>query len=128
MNDTEERRQHPRQPGQGLVVMIGRRLFPIANISLSGLGFQGCGYQQEEVLKVQIARIDALEDRVDVTLTVRAVEDNMVRAEFHPTLPLMSYIVSHFGEVMGVSPTYPAFRRPLPPVEDEEGRPAEEGV
>ena len=111
MTDLTERRINPRLAGHGLVMMIGRRVFPIANISITGLGFQGSGYRENEVLTVQIARINALEDCVPAVITVRSVQETMVRGEFHPTLPLMRYIIAHLSEVTGADPTYPGFRR-----------------
>ncbi|MFD2234286.1 PilZ domain-containing protein [Phaeospirillum tilakii] len=116
MTDFIERRQHPRLPGHGLVVVVGRQMFPIANLSIAGLAFQGGpNHQVGDTLRIRIARIDAPEDCVNAVVTVRAADEFMVRGEFHPTLPLMSYIVAHLGDISGIAPTYPAFRRATGP-------------
>ncbi|CCG41855.1 hypothetical protein [Magnetospirillum molischianum] len=106
MDESEERRSHIRKVGQGLVVVIDRRIFPIVNISTAGLGFQATGYKVGDLVPIKIAKMLDLSTCVDATITVKSAEETITRGEFLPTMPLLRYIIDHIGEVTGVEPAY----------------------
>ncbi len=106
MEQQKDRRRQIRRVGQDLLVVIDRRAFPVIDISTEGVSFQGSGYGIGEVVKIRVARLSDTSDDVAATVTVRAVEDNVIRGEFRPNMPLLHYIISHIGEATGAKPAY----------------------
>jgi hypothetical protein len=102
----KERRQFARKIGDGLVVLIGGRVHPIVDISVSGLSFQGGGFARDSAIRLTLASLQSLEDCVEAQVTIKSVQGGVVRAEFMPTTRLMRYIIAHMGEVTGTKPVY----------------------
>lgn len=101
-----ERRHFTRKIGDGLVVIVDGRVYPVVNISVSGISFQGTGFSADTVIRMSLATLHALEDCVEAQLAIKVAEAGMVRGEFLPTTRLMRYIVAHMGEVTGTKPAY----------------------
>jgi len=112
MQKHKERRRVIRQVGQDLAIVIGNHAFPVVDISTVGVSFQGCHGKIGDTLTVAIVRISVPDDRVEAQLTLRDVSVTMSRAEFHPTMAVMRYVVQHIGEATGASPAY---FKPTPP-------------
>jgi hypothetical protein len=106
MNQVDDRRRHVRKIGQGLVVLIDRRIFPIVNISTAGISFQATGYAVGETVSLKLAKMTDLKNAVDATISVKSAEEAITRGEFHPTMSLLRFIIDHIGDVTGVEPAY----------------------
>lgn len=106
MDESEGRHNPIRRIGQGLVVVIERRIYPIVSISTAGLGFQATGYKVGDHVRMKIAKMLDLNTGVEATLAVTSAEETITRGEFLPTIPLLRYIIDHIGEVTGVEPSY----------------------
>jgi len=106
MDESEDQRHQIRKIGQGLVVVIDRRIYPIVTLSTAGLGFQATGYKVGEHVRMKITKMLDLNAGIDATLSVTSAEETITRGEFLPTIPLLRYIIDHIGEVTGVSPSY----------------------
>jgi len=106
MDETDDRRHQIRKIGQGLVVVIDRRIFPLVTISTAGLAFQATGYKVGESVAIKIAKMLDLNCSVDATITVSSAEETITRGEFLPTMPLLRYVIDHIGDVTGVEPAY----------------------
>ncbi len=106
MTQFKERRQHVRKMGDGLAVLINGKVFPVIDISVSGISFQGSGHWPGDRLRLTVAALHALDDSVEALVTIKATESGVVRAEFAPTAKLMRYIITHLGEVTGAEPAY----------------------
>lgn len=106
MGESEDGLNPIRKIGQGLVVVIDRRIYPIVTLSTAGLGFQATGYKVGEQIRMKITKMLDLNGGVDATLSVTSAEETITRGEFLPTIPLLRYIIDHIGEVTGVEPSY----------------------
>ena len=106
MTQVNERRQHARKMGDGLAILIDGRVFPVLDISVSGLSFQGNGHRPGSRVRLTVAALHALDDSVEAVVTVKEAGGGIVRGEFVPTARLMRYIVAHLGEVTGTRPAY----------------------
>ena len=106
MKFAEERRQHPRKMGEGLIVLIGGHGHPLVDISIGGLSFQSNSYKTGDQIRLKLARLIDMTDCVECKITVVAVSETITRGQLHETMAAMSYIVRHIGEVTGVSPSY----------------------
>jgi len=106
MTQIRERRQHPRCMGEGLIVLIGGRGYPLVDISISGLSFQGGGFGVGDRVTVKVAKLFKMAECVEGVITVISAEETVTRGEFEPTLVVMGYIVRHMSEVTGVKPNY----------------------
>ena len=106
MNQVKERRQHIRKMGDGLAALINGKVFPVVDISLSGLSFQGAGHRPGDQIRLTVAALHALDDSVEANVTIKASEGGILRGEFAPTAKLMRYIVSHLGVLTGAQPAY----------------------
>jgi hypothetical protein len=102
----KERRQHARKMGDGLAVLIEGKVFPVIDISLAGISFQGSGFRPGDQVRLTVAALRALDDNVDAQVTIKVAESGVLRAEFAPTAKLMRYIIAHLGDVTGASPAY----------------------
>ena len=105
MQDTDRRRL-VRKIGQGLVVLIDGRAHPVVDISTAGISFQFSGPKIGAKLSLKIARLADLADCIDGVITIKSASENTLRGEFHPTVPLLRYIISHIGEATGTKPAY----------------------
>ena len=106
MGDHKERRRHIRKIGQGLIVLIGGRAFPVIDISTSGISFQATGNKVGDKIALKIAQIADIKDCADGIITVKSVSETATRGEFQPTVALMRYIVGHIGDATGTEPAY----------------------
>lgn len=103
--DTDRRRQL-RKIGQGLVVLIDGRAHPVVDISTAGISFQSVGHKAGAKVSLKIAQLTNISDCIDGIITVKSVSDTTTRGEFHPTMPLLRYIIRHIGETTGAEPAY----------------------
>jgi hypothetical protein len=101
-----ERRDNVRQYWKGLVVLIEDRVYPVLDISVSGVSFQASSHSVGSSVKLKLAQLSNLDDCVDGTITVRASSDSITRGEFAANMTLLRYIVGHIGKVSGASPTF----------------------
>lgn len=101
-----ERRRQPRRLGEGLILAIGGRAFPILDISVAGVSFQGAGYKPNDRITAILAEAGNPAAGVETTVTVRSTGNTVVRGEFYPTNKLMRFIMAHVGEVTGGAPSY----------------------
>lgn len=101
-----ERRQHPRRMGEGMVVIVNDRAYPVLDVSIAGISFQSSGHRVEDRLKATLAMLADMSDCVEVGLTIKAAGGSILRAEFQPTAKLMRYIVMHQSKVSGGQPAY----------------------
>lgn len=101
-----ERRQHGRKVGDGLIVLLDGKTYPVIDISVAGVAFQARGHREGDRIRLSLATLGSLEDSIEANATVRAAADGVVRCEFIPTARLMRYIVGHIGEVTGQQPAY----------------------
>ncbi|ARJ67849.1 hypothetical protein WV31_20450 [Magnetospirillum sp. ME-1] len=106
MTQIKERRQHVRKLGDGLAVLIDGKVYPLTDISLSGVSFQGSGVRPGDRIRLSLAAVRSLDDCVEAVVTVKVAEGGIVRGEFSPTAKLMRYIVAHLGDVTGAEPAY----------------------
>jgi hypothetical protein len=106
MNKQQERRQHIRKIGQGLVVLIDGRVHPVVDISTAGISFQAAGLKIGDRLKLKIAQLADISDCIGGVITIKSVNDTTTRGEFLPTVPLMRFIIAHMGEATGTVPAY----------------------
>ncbi|WP_242442732.1 PilZ domain-containing protein [Magnetospirillum sp. 15-1] len=106
MTQFKERRQHVRKMGDGLAVLINGKVFPVVDISVSGVSFQGSGHRPGDSIRLTVAALRSLDDSVEALVTIKATEGGIVRGEFAPTAKLMRYIITHLGEVTGAQPAY----------------------
>jgi hypothetical protein len=106
MTQFKERRQHVRKMGDGLAVLIDGKVFPVSDISISGVSFQGSGHKLGDRIRLSVVALRALEDKVEATVTIKVVNGGIIRGEFAPTTKLMRFIISHLGEVTGSQPAY----------------------
>jgi hypothetical protein len=102
----KDRRQFDRRMGDGLAVLIDGRVYPMANISVSGLCFQGTGFAPGTTIRASLANLHSLHDSVEAQMTIKVTEGGMVRAEFLPTTRLMRFIIAHLGDITGERPAY----------------------
>jgi len=102
----KERRQHVRKMGDGLAVLINGKVFPVLDISLSGVSIQASGHRPGDRIRLSVAALHSLDDCVEAMVTVKVVEGGILRGEFAPTAKLMRYIIAHLGEVTGTQPAY----------------------
>lgn len=102
----QERRQHGRKVGDGLIVLINGKTHPIIDISVAGVAFQAQGYRIGDRIRLSLAALRALDDAVEASVTIRAAGNGVVRCEFIPTAKLMRYIITHIGEITGQQPAY----------------------
>lgn len=101
-----ERRRHIRKVGEGLVVVINDRVFPLIDISIAGLSFQCTEYKVGDVLTLNIAEMADMSQTVESRITVIAANGTVTRGRFYPTMRLMRFIVHHFSDATGVAPRY----------------------
>ncbi len=101
-----ERRRHIRKVGEGLVVVINSRVFPLLDISIAGLSFQCLDYKVGDVLTLAIAETADMSKAVEGRITVISANHSVVRGRFYPTMRLMRFIVGHFSAATGVAPRY----------------------
>ncbi|CUW40907.1 protein of unknown function [Magnetospirillum sp. XM-1] len=106
MTQIKERRQHARKMGDGLAVLIDGKVFPLLDVSLAGLSFQGNGMRPGDRVRLTLAAVRSLDDCVEAMVTVKVAEGGVIRGEFSPTAKLMRYIVAHLGEITGAEPAY----------------------
>ena len=106
MTQIKDRRQHVRKMGDGLAVLIDGKVFPVSDISVSGVSFQGTGHKPGDRIRLSVVALRALDDNVEAAVTVKVIDGGMVRGEFAPTAKLMRYIITHLGEVTGSQPAY----------------------
>jgi len=102
----KERRRHIRRIGQGLVVVIGQRLHPIIDISITGVAFQTGGGAPGDQMTIRLAKMTDPLHGITATITVVEVTETVTRAEFQPTIALLRFIIGHISEVTGASPIY----------------------
>jgi hypothetical protein len=104
MNEVEKKQiQHM---GEGLVVLIGKKVFPLVDISVSGISFQAQGFKVKDRVSMKVAQLDNLNDNVDCDMTVVTAGETVTRGQFYPTMKLMRYIVRHVSELTNESPRY----------------------
>jgi hypothetical protein len=101
-----ERRQHMRKMGDGLAVLIDGKVFPVVDVSISGISFQATGFRPGDRIRLSLAALHSLEDSVEAMVTVKTMDGGILRGEFAPTAKLMRYIVTHLGQVTGAAPAY----------------------
>ena len=101
-----ERRRSIRKIGHGLVVLIDGRVHPVIDISTEGVSFQGAGHRIGARIELKIARLADISDCIGGAITIKSTGDTTVRGEFHPTMPLLRYIIQHIGEATGTHPAY----------------------
>ena len=106
MPQMKERRHHIRKVGDGLVVLIDDQVYPVLDISVSGMSFQASHVAVGDRIKLKIAQLTNMKACIDGELTVRAVNGTVARGEFFATMPLMRYIISHIGNVTGGEPSH----------------------
>ncbi|RAU22167.1 PilZ domain-containing protein [Paramagnetospirillum kuznetsovii] len=102
----KDRRRHSRRFGDGMVVVIDNRIFPIFDISVSGIRFQCAGGKPGDKISLRVARLQNMSDFVDCQAIVRHADETSIRAEFIPTFRLMKFLLGHFGEINGTSPVF----------------------
>lgn len=101
-----EKRRHIRKIGEGLVVVIGARVFPLLDISVAGVSFQATGYKVGDTVSLSIAQSADMTKAVDGRITVVAAGGTIVRGRFYPTMRLMRFIIRHFSDAAGIAPRY----------------------
>lgn len=101
-----ERRRQPRRLGEGLILLIDGRAFPVLDISVAGISFQATGYKPNDRIAATLTETANPAAGVETSITVRAVGNGVVRGEFYPTNKLMRFIMAHVGEVTGGAPSY----------------------
>ena len=103
-----ERRGHARKIGDGLIVVIEGRCYPLIDISVGGLSFQANGLDTDKnaLLSFKLARLQDMNDAADGKIRVVDSDEAATRGEFIATISLMGYIIRHIGEVTGVTPFY----------------------
>ncbi|EME68365.1 hypothetical protein H261_18707 [Paramagnetospirillum caucaseum] len=106
MTQFKERRQHVRKMGDGLAVLIDGRVFPVLDISLSGVSFQGNGFRPGDRVRLTVAALHSFDDSVEAVVIIKSLDAGILRGEFAPTARLMRYIVAHLGDVTGAEPAY----------------------
>jgi hypothetical protein len=102
----KDRRRHSRRFGDGMVVVIDNRIFPIFDISVSGIRFQCAGGKPGDRIRLRVACLQNMSDFADCRAIVRHADENSIRAEFRPTFRLMKFLLGHFGEINGTSPAF----------------------
>lgn len=95
-----------RKIGQGLVVLIDGRSYPVIDISTIGITFQAVGHKVGAAVRLKIAQLANISDCIDGVITVKSSGDTTTRGEFRPTIPLMRYIIGHMGEATATEPAY----------------------
>ena len=88
------------------MVLIDSRVFPLINISVTGLSFQASGYRVGERITLKVAKFLNMKDCIQADIFVKVSTDTVTRAEFYSTMPLMRYIIRHISEVTGTPATY----------------------
>ena len=106
MTESSERRRHPRRVGEGLVVLIGGKMFPLIDVSVKGLSFQGTGHKVGDSIQLKIAEMRNLANCVAAELRVIQAGDVITRGEFLARMDLMKYIIAHVADVNGGEPYY----------------------
>jgi len=106
MTQFKDRRNHPRRMGDGLIVLIGGRGFPLVDISIAGLSFQGSGFGVGDRVTLKIAQLLKMKECVEAVITVVATEETITRGRIEPKIAVMEYIVQHFSDVIGAEPHY----------------------
>jgi len=89
-----------------LVVLIEDRVYPVIDISVSGISFQNSAHPVGSSVKLKLAQLNNLDDSVDGTITVRAASDTITRGEFSANMALLRYIVTHIGKLTGATPSF----------------------
>lgn len=102
---TETRRPH-RTIGHGLVILIDGHAHPVLDISTAGVAYQAGRHPVGATIAVTLARLDAISDCIAGKITVISSQESITRGEFKPTVPLLSYILSHIGAATGAEPAY----------------------
>ena len=106
MTHFKERRKHPRRMGEGLIVLIDGRGYPLVDISIAGVSFQGTGFGVGKTVTVTVAKLLKMAECAEGVITVVAADETITRGEFKPNVAMMGYIVEHMSDVTGVKPTY----------------------
>ncbi len=106
MTNPKDRRRHARKVGQGLIVLIGGKVYPVVDISTVGLSFQATGYRGGDSIVLKLAQLTNISDCIEARITVTSSDNTVTRGEFKPTVPLLRYIISHIGEATGAEPAY----------------------
>ena len=106
MKQIRERRHYIRKMGDGLVVLIDGKVFPLIDISVTGVSFQATGYSVGQSLSIKLAKLTSMADGVDGEITVVAITDTISRAKFYPTMRLMRFIIRQLSEFSGIAPRY----------------------
>ena len=101
-----ERRRNERKIGEGLTVVIANKVFPLVNISETGLSFQATSFRAGDKLALKIAKLANMKDFIDAVATVVVAGDTITRCEFFSTMPLMRFIVRHVSDVTETAPSY----------------------
>jgi hypothetical protein len=102
----KERRRHIRKIGQGLVMLIDGRVYPIVDISTAGISFQAGDQVIGAVIDLKLAAMTDLGKGIEARITINSNNGTITRGEFHPTVPLLRFIIGHIGEVTGTVPAY----------------------
>jgi len=107
MNDSSERRNHIRHPGQNLAAEISGKSYPVVNISTGGVYFTAQGFFVGNPVKLVLRSTNDEALFIGADCKVIEVEGDCVHAEFlRPTMPLMRFVIGQIGDAMGVEPHY----------------------
>ena len=102
----EDNKKPIQHMGEGLVVIIGKKVFPLVDISVTGICFQAQGFKVKDQVSMKVAQLDDLNDNVECDMTVVSAGETVTRGQFYPTMKLMRYIVRHVSELTNASPRY----------------------
>ncbi|MTJ82461.1 MAG: PilZ domain-containing protein [Telmatospirillum sp.] len=102
-------KQIGRKAGDGLVVLIEGRCYPLVTISVNGLSFQATGHHKGELLTLKLAQLFDMRNCVEGRIRVVDAKETTTVGEFVVTMDLMRYIIRHMSAISGVSPVSPHF-------------------
>lgn len=110
-----ERRQHCRHFGRDLLVLDSEGgSYPVRDISPGGLCLQGNAFAIAEVVTITLTSESNPFDAVDAICQVVAIGTTLTHMEFRPvTMPLLTFIMQHIGQELGVEPYYFGKKHPL---------------
>lgn len=102
-----DRRQNPRCYGRDLLVSNNGQGYPVLNISEGGLCFEGTPFAVGQTVVLTLSSLAKPADGVNAECRVVTVRQGNTHLAFTSvTMALLTFVMSHIGEVLGVSPYY----------------------
>ena len=101
-----ERRKTSRKPGDGLIAIIDEKTFPLVDITIYGISFQGKGFREGDEFSIKIAKQNDTNDFIEAKFSVKSNDGKIIRGKFYPTITIMRYIINHLSDISGVKSHY----------------------